>query len=489
MRRTLGLVFLCQALGLSAATPAVAFPPRLGLVSGPTPFAADCNGPVQSGNMFVNAEIEPYVDVNPTNPRNLVAVYQQDRFSNGGANGNLTSVSFDGGKTWTRPPLGAQPRLSNCAGGNPANGGDFERATDPWVSFGPDGDAFQAGLSFNDTSPDQAELVSKSTDGGQTWGPNVTLLRESDPNVSDERPAITADWTDASTVYTVWDRLVMAPESARVGPTLFTRTTDDGATWEAPRPIFTPGLGNQTSGNQIVVMPDGDLVNFFNEFELGAQNQSPRVDIVSAIRSQNQGQSWSERIEIARSLTAGVRDPRTGDRVRTGDIFPEVASDERPGTDNVYVVWEDSRFTGGERNQIAFSRSRDGGRTWSLPIQVSANLETQAFVPSIDVDDAGNLAVTYYDFSADTTASRALETQYWITRSTNRGRTWSPRKEITHGPFDMRTAPFSTGFFLGEYQGLESAGKRFKVVAAFANSGNLVNRTDIFATTFRRPVP
>jgi hypothetical protein len=476
-----GLLCLA-ALGLIETVPASAAPPSV--VSAPTPFVAGCNGPPQSGTAFFNSEIEPYVDVNPRDPDNLVAVYQQDRWSNGGANGNLASVSFDGGQTWTRPPLGDQPRFSRCAGGSEANGGDFERASDPWVTFGPNGDAFQAAVSFNDTNSDQAELVSRSTDGGLTWGPNVTLLREADPNISNERPAITADYTDADNVYVVWDRDVSAPKHDRLGPTLFARTTDDGASWETPRVIYEPRRGNQTSGNQIVVMPDGDLLNFFDEFDLGTQSVHPRRDRITVIRSSDEGTTWSKGTLIAHSLVVGVTDPRDGATVRIGDIFPEVASDERPGTDNVYAVWEDTRFTVGQRHQIAFSRSTDGGRKWSKPIRVSANPATQAFVPSIDVDDAGNLAVAYYDFSADTTASPTLDTQYWITRSTDEGRTWSPRQEITNGPFDMRSAPLSGGYFLGEYNGLESAGTAFKVVAAFANSGNAANPSDIFSTTF-----
>src|SRR5919109_74690 len=126
MRQLVHTGLICVAV-LAIAAPAVAAQ-SLSVVSAPSPFVAGCNGPPQSGNLFLNGEIEPYVDVNPRDPGNLVAVYQQDRWSNGGANGNLTSVSFDGGRTWTRPPLGAQPRFSNCAGGNPANGGDFERA-------------------------------------------------------------------------------------------------------------------------------------------------------------------------------------------------------------------------------------------------------------------------------------------------------------------------------------------------------------------------
>jgi hypothetical protein len=197
-----GLLCLA-ALGLIETVPAAAAP--VSVVSAPTPFVAGCHGPPQSGTAFFNGEIEPYVDVNPRDPDNLVAVYQQDRWSNGGANGNLASVSFDGGQTWTRPPLGDQPRFSRCAGGSEANGGDFERASDPWVTFGPNGDAFQAAVSFNDTNSDQAELVSRSTrtcaaesshSSSAAPSPARRLLRRTRyPTSPGSRPTNSTAWT------------------------------------------------------------------------------------------------------------------------------------------------------------------------------------------------------------------------------------------------------------------------------------------------------
>jgi hypothetical protein len=35
----------------------------------------------------LNSEVEPWMDANPTDPDNLIAVWQQDRWSNGGARG------------------------------------------------------------------------------------------------------------------------------------------------------------------------------------------------------------------------------------------------------------------------------------------------------------------------------------------------------------------------------------------------------------------
>ncbi len=53
--------------------------------------------------------------------------------------------SFDGGRSWRR----TAPTFSHCAGGNAANGGDYQRASDPWVSLGPTGIAHQISLSFD----------------------------------------------------------------------------------------------------------------------------------------------------------------------------------------------------------------------------------------------------------------------------------------------------------------------------------------------------
>src|ERR1700690_620938 len=69
-------------------------------VSGASPFAADCNGAIQTGTNYRGAEAEPQLAIDPTDTAHLVAAWQQDRWSSGGANGNLSGASFDGGKTW-----------------------------------------------------------------------------------------------------------------------------------------------------------------------------------------------------------------------------------------------------------------------------------------------------------------------------------------------------------------------------------------------------
>jgi len=145
--------------------------PSAMLVSGPSPFASCTIG--GAGTNYVNAEVEPRVAVNPTNPSNIVGVFQQDRWSNGGAHGLVAGVSHDGGTTWSE----TWAHFSTCAGGTAANGGNYDRASDPWVSFAPNGDVYQIALSTSADGITSAISVSKSTNGGDTWSEPITLRR------------------------------------------------------------------------------------------------------------------------------------------------------------------------------------------------------------------------------------------------------------------------------------------------------------------------
>jgi hypothetical protein len=82
---------------------------------------------------YTSSEVEPWLAIDSVSG-NLVAIWQQDRWSDGSARALGTAVSSDGGVSWGSFFL----PWSLCAGGTPP-AGDFPRVTDPWVSFGPDG--------------------------------------------------------------------------------------------------------------------------------------------------------------------------------------------------------------------------------------------------------------------------------------------------------------------------------------------------------------
>jgi BNR/Asp-box repeat len=442
--------------------------------SGPSPFAADCNGVAQTGTLFTNAEVEPYVAVNPRFPLNLIGVWQQDRWSNGGAQGLGTGVSFDGGITWKRLFV----PFSRCAGGNAGNNGDWERATDPWVSFSPNGVAHQMALSFSDnvgpTDPASAMLASRSTDGGRTWSKPAVLVSDTLDRFNDKN-TITADPTDARFVYTAWDRLSSIPGEG-AGPALFARSVNNGVSWEPAKIIFDPGPTAQTIGNRIEVLPNGGLVNLLTRIDFVAQAAT-----VEVILSNDKGATWSAPVKVADLLTVGTADPETGTPVRDGGILPQLAiAMAGPYKGRIYVVWQDARFSGGARDGIALSTSDDGGLTWSAPVQINQDPLAPAFIASIHVRRDGTVGVTYHDLRSNTADPTTLLTDTWLTRSRDGGLTW--RESRVSKPFDLAKAPFAGGLFVGDYQSLVSIGPVFIPFFAKSTAGaDTSNRTDVFS--------
>jgi hypothetical protein len=476
-------------------------------VSDTSPFsgcdADDIDG--QSGTNFPNSEVEPWIDVNPTDGPdgdsiihdNIVGMWQADRWSNGGARGHVVGRSLDGGQTWTQVVV---PKVTVCSGsGTPATPRNYERTTDPWVSFGPDGVLYQISLSFNDIAPpfvpedeqpggdfDHALLASTSTNGGLTWTDPVEVIRDLDANVFNDKQSITADPNLAGNVYAVWDRLVFpTSEKANLlpgfrsssirGPVWFNRSTNGGASWEQPREIYDPGQNDTTLSSQIVVLPNGTLVNLFAEFR-NDNKKKLRGANVRVIRSSDHGQTWSGAIQVDRLGTITITDPETGDPVRTGDVVPDIAVSNASATSGrLYAVWQDARFSDFENDSIAFSQSLDGGLTWSAPpvkinktpTDISAGNQ-QAFTPSVDVADDGTISATYYDFRNNDSGTPLL-TDYFVvhchptsaTACTNPAN-WVNEIQLTNTSFDMRQAPLTgTGFFTGDYLGLASAGNDF----------------------------
>jgi hypothetical protein len=424
-------------------------------------FAPGCDNIAATGTLFQNAEVEPMLAVDPSNPANLIGVWQQDRWSDGGSHGLMTGYSSDGGRTWARTAA----TFSRCAGGNAANGGDYDRASDPWVTFAPDGTAYQISLSFSgaESQPgsSSAILVSRSTDRGRTWSVPVTLIRDG-PAAFNDKESITADPTDARFVYATWDRL-----AGKLGPTWFARTTDGGTTWEPARSIYDPGIDSQTLNNQIIVLPGGTLVNFFTRFD-----PNPALAI---IRSTDKGVTWSAPIVIAQAQALGVRDPENGTDVRDSAGMGSIAV-SRQGA--LVAAWQDARFSGGVRDGIALSRSTDGGLTWFAPVRINRDPTVSAFSPTVTISDDGTIGVTYYDFRNNTTDPSSLPTDLWLAQSSD-GVTW--RESHVAGPFDLSIAPNAQGLFLGDYHALTSIGPTFVPFYVRTNDGNSGNRTDVFA--------
>ena len=435
-------------------------------VSPASPFAPGCDAATERGTSYLNAEVEPLVAINPANPQELYGAWQQDRWSDfGGSHGLNGARSADGGMTWTP----SRAPFSRCAGGTLANGGDYERASDPWVSFGADGHLYAMSLSF--TGGDNAMLVSRSLDGGQNWEAPRALITD-DANFLDDKNSLTADPTDANFVYAIWDRLDFRV-SYDLGPSYFARSTDGGASWEAARAIYDPGPQRQTIGNEIAVLPDGTLLASFAELFFSANGSQPDTATARILRSTDHGATWSAPVTVAPMFPVGVRDPRTGTAVRDAAVLPRIAVS--PGG-HAFVVWQDSRFSSGVREGIAMATSVDGGLSWSAPVQVNRMPSVPAFIPSIAVAGDGTIGVSYAD-TREADSRPYFLASYWLATSAD-GVSWSERK--LSGPFDLAMSPLVLGrLFAGDYQGLVAGAASFRAFFSQTNA-TVANPTDIY---------
>jgi len=431
-------------------------------VSQVTPFASGCLSVPGGATVYVNSEVEPHLAIDPSDSNHLVAAWQQDRLSDGGARGLVTAVSVDGGTSWTG--LRASP-FSQCAGG------DFARVSDPWMSiYG--STAIQVGIAFTG-GVRSTVLASRSVDGGFSWGAPVQLINDDAALYFNDKESVTIDPTDPELVYAVWDRL----EGDDRGPTILVRSVDGGISWSPPTAIYDPGPGGrQTIGNVIVVTSDGTVIDFFTKLEPSATVLGQTNASLAMIRSLDKGLTWSEPVHIADLLPVGTRlrtTPRLG--VRAGEIIGAFAADPQDGT--LYAVWQDSRFSGGSHDSIAMAWSQNGGVTWSEPLAVNADTTVPAFTPTLAVLPDGTLAVAYYDFR-ETGTAEFQPTDFWLALSRDRA-TWHETRLA--GNFDMRNAPNASGLFVGDYQGLVGQGSAVVALYARINNGNSSNRTDVYA--------
>lgn len=467
MTRALALLAAVLAVGAPAASGAVRIS-KLKPISGESPFQPGGCG--VAGTPTFDSEAEPSFAVNPKDPRNAIAVWQQDRFAvDGGALSNIVSVTKNGGATWRRVLV---PGLSRCTGGA------RERTSDPWISIGPDGTAYLATLIFDDDPALAAaglagptdQIVSRSTDGGLTWTAPVTVVANAHYN---DREAITADPHKPGVAYEAWvDRLGAFGEN---GVNMFAKTVDGGASFSAPQANYTAAPLNLPDPTIITVQPNGTLVDVF--MLANATAVLPGADVpfkVMAMRSTDGGATWSQPVTIDEVPPVQPEDESTNTEVRA---FPIVSAATAPdGT--LYVVYNDIESE--RRARIMVATSTDDGLSFSKP-QVVKTVAAQAFIPSVAVDGHGTVGVLWDDFRNDKKGDKALTTDVWFAHSSGRG------FEEAHvaGPFDATAASSTSstsvrGRFIGDYQGFGAFPTGFGAVFAQSRAGVTKGPSDIY---------
>ncbi len=202
---------------------------------------------ITSANITNDADGDNEVDIaiNPTNPQNLIAAWND--YGNGNSCG--LGYSLNGGQTWHTDWLrGVTP-----PGGNPTF--DYG-AGDPSVGFLNDGTAVLSCAAWAASkSQPSAVFASRSTDGGQTWAPVQQLTFGKNLGHLQDHNMLTIDryGNRALVAYTVWNGY------AARSFTLI--SSDGGLTYKGPYEIASDYKRNavDTFDVSLAGAPDGTI--------------------------------------------------------------------------------------------------------------------------------------------------------------------------------------------------------------------------------------
>ncbi|MFZ3376904.1 MAG: sialidase family protein, partial [Chthoniobacterales bacterium] len=298
----------------------------------------------------MRAQAEPHIARSVANADSLVATFQEGRFTTSGAVDCGYSISHDGGLTWTRALI---PNLTT------ASGGPYPRATDPVAGINLNGNICLCTLVATDPNFDNgAVVVSRSTDGGATFGlptiayqpPNNSVFPDKDWMAINTFPG-TASAGRIVVTFTLFSNV-----NSEGAPIYRAYSTNGGATWSSIANVNAADANLQ--GSQPVFLPNGNLVIVYWNF---GSSGSPG-ERLEAVISSDGGVTFGPPKRIA--FATEYNEPN----IRTGSFLPSAVSDRTHG--NLFVAYQ-ALLSGNPK--ILFTKSNNGGTSWSAPIAISDN--------------------------------------------------------------------------------------------------------------------
>ncbi len=309
---------------------------------------------------------------------------------------------------------------------------------DPWLASNGSGTMYYSNL-VDDPFTGLLVGVASSSDGGQTWtAPTELPVPPQGPNSSfggADKDALTAS---GSSLFDSWDDLSFTfdPNTGsllvRSGLTV-ARSSTGGQSWQSVYadqvPVFdsnNPCVFHQYIGAQPLVGNDGTVYDFALRFDVNdpvagdqppCPNAQPQTESEVVAISHDGGATFSKPTSIAAVASStggfGAFQLGAGQLMRNLE-FPTVAQHDG----NLYVAWNDGASG---QSHIAFSKSGDGGATWSTPAAVTSGSNNEA-QPAISADASG-VHILYYEISPSGPGTSQLDTV--VANSRNNGHNWS----------------------------------------------------------------
>jgi hypothetical protein len=346
-------------------------------------------------NIVGDAGNEPSIAVNPINGNNMVIGWRQfDTITNNFRQAGW-SYTMDGGQTWTFP--------------GSLTPGIFR--SDPVLDTDANGTFYYQSLKF-----DFSMSVFRSFDGGVTWGnPIASFGGDKNWMVVDKSGSI-----GDGHIYGIWRE-----PFGCCGPNVFTRSTNNGLTYEAPVPADrSPGLGTMAVG------PDGEV------YLTGIDELSGNLGSYVAVRSLNARDENQSPVFIDANVNMGGdlifgAAPNPGGLIGQANIAVDHSFGATRG--NVYLLssLDPVPSLGLQPAAVHISRSVNGGASWSPPIRVNDDPTTNGawhWFGAHAVAPTGRIDVIWND--TRDSGSSALSRLYY-SYSYDAGDTWAPNVVIS----------------------------------------------------------
>jgi len=271
--------------------------------------------------------------------------------------------SNDGGSTWCCTSTDPQHLGTIIPGINKLTGGQYDAGGDPSVAFDSKGHVYYAGLGFDRTSPPNTVAVNKGTfsGGNLSWSQPTFINQTTSPSTLNDKEWIAVDSRTGSPfqdrIYVTWTRFLFNPQNGSYiqSPIAFASSSDGGATFTTPKLISGNVLYGQ--GSRPVVGPNGTLYVFWS-----GSTRLASLNSTYMVKSSDGGATWSKPLAIADVINSHL----LKDTIFRNNSYPAAAA--APNGD-LYATWTTQTATG---STAVYSKSTDGGATWSAPALVCA---------------------------------------------------------------------------------------------------------------------
>ncbi|HYR28760.1 MAG TPA: pre-peptidase C-terminal domain-containing protein, partial [Thermoanaerobaculia bacterium] len=390
---------------------------------------------VRTSGTQTSSRSESDIRVNYWDPTKIIAGSNNI----GGSGQQGMYYSSDSGVTWGQTYL-------------PLAGTDSFHS-DPTVDWSSDGTAWSTTMGINGSVLKVQSY--RSTNGGATWifdGTVSGTQTQTDKQMQWIDHSATSPYKDQN--YVIWHN---------GAPAYMNRRTSSG--WGTPIKVSGTETTGTSIGADVKTNSSGDVFGYWPD--TGSRG-------IYVVKSTNGGASYGTPVRIVTtydSYDIGVPS-FNGRRIL---IYVSGAAYRNGTTNNVYALWADlsgdtgcttatnepgSSVTSACKTRIWFSRSTDGGATWSARVKINnqSGLNDQ-FNPFLAVDETnGNLGAIYYDTVSDA-GRKKVDIYYQL--STDGGVSWEPAVKVTTAMTDETVSGADLGNQFGDYNGLSGYGNNF----------------------------